>query len=262
LTKEQILQAADYLLVRWLQGSHDGDSGGPPDFIRVGEDTCLSLAETFEAFAFTLDYWVINESLPEKIAIKEILGPVNYPMYELGEEPKFDPEKVHDGWLPFELKEEYFPDRETVASQGLGVREGGFPYVVFTNAVNILHSAWLVSKEIRREGWVPAMIPLYLPMGNERRDVKVNVNPTEFLYAMAQIIRVIHLKGLPREVLVASMKIIRNQTDRWIMPSTPVSFLGGRMMSYMTQFNGFEWRAKVPKWLINATWTYKPKSDA
>ena len=75
LTKEKVTEAADYLIRNWtdimpLFGSH------PPSYVDLGAEW-LSLADAFQALTQTLAYYHRYGSLPETVAIREVLGPVD-----------------------------------------------------------------------------------------------------------------------------------------------------------------------------------------
>jgi len=262
VTKRQVLDAADYLMVHgprsWL--THHGEvQGGPPDYVKA-EDENFSLAEAFQAFARSLDYYVKNRTLPEKVVLKEILGPIDYPMYELKDELKMDPWKNREEWWPFELDREYFPDPQIVASQGIG------SISVLVNDSFVLGAVCQAAQQMDKNGHIPGVIPILIPR-TERRDIALprqvgepairhaNANPAEILYAMAQELRLINIHGMPGPVVMRGILIIQYQRSHLIAPSTTVvpSHYRFRLMD-----GAFIWREMVTKWLINAAWTYKP----
>jgi len=219
-----------------------------------------------------LDYYVKNRVLPEKIVLKDILGPIDYPMYKLKDEPKMDPWKNKEEWMPFEMDREYFPDPEVVGSQGIGARSA------FVNDSHALDAVCRAVQEMDKNGYIPGVVPILIPAA-EAEDVvsvwraegslrgimrvrgggpmrRANANPAELLYAMAQELRLINIHGMPGPVVLRPMLIIQYQRSHLIVPSTLVVPSVGlfRIME-----GAFIWREMVTKWLLNAAWTYKPK---
>jgi len=267
LLSETIAEAAKYLMLHWPDSNHDGDFGGPPDYVQSGREY-LTLAEAFEAFAFALEYYAIKERLPEDITIKEILGPIDYPVYELKVEPKLDPEKVIGirGWQPYELDKQYFPDPEIVARQGINPTSHR-PFSVTANEVSVMQAAVDAARFIRKNGFVPGSIEIFLPLQERElreeervsnvNDVKMCANAAELLYGMAQLFYKLYLDKFPAPVRMVSVKIIQDQICRYVVNSSPISYMGGRFQANWMN-TGFIWRAWVPVWLLNASWTYKP----
>jgi hypothetical protein len=264
LSRETLFAAAQDLLIHWPVSNHDGDFGGPPDYVRAGATT-LSLAETFEALAFALESFVVTERIPDKVVIDEVLGPTDYPVYRLKVEPKLDPEKMIGiaGWQPYELDSAHFPDPELVKRQGLSP-PSFTPLSVAANEVSVMQAAAFAARRIRENGHVPGSIEIFLPAraaqpGERVPETLMYANSAELLYAMAQVYYLLVRDGVPGPVRMASVKIIEDQICRFVVHSGPASYMGGRFQADWMN-TGFIWRAWVPVWRLNAAWTYKPPS--
>ncbi|HUX57474.1 MAG TPA: hypothetical protein VMV77_10900 [Bacteroidales bacterium] len=270
LKSETIIEAASYLMQHWPQSNHDGDFGGPPDYIQTNTIN-LSLAETFESFAFVLEYYAIKEEIPTQISIKDVLGPIDYPLYKLQVEPKIDVEKVIgiNGWQPYELDKKYFPDFDIIAKQGImgikNLRRPQNPFSVTANEVSVIQAAVEAARSIRENGYIPGSIEIFLPsqaVQNETirgniHEVKMYANSAELLFGMAQLVYKLYRNNFPGPVLMQSFKIIEDQLCRCVVNSSPISYLGGRFQADWLN-SGFIWRAWIPVQLLNASWTYKP----
>ena len=264
LDKATLLKAADYLLTHWPTGDHDGNFGGPPPYIKAGEQR-LSLSEAFQGFLISLDNYLGKQSLPAQVTVRELVGPVKYPHYALGKEPARDPKKLIVGYLWAELDPEYFPDLETVFRQGLPPAGGGlnivWPLCTTADVEDFFYAVTLARKEMDRDGHIPAEIPLHFSeersFGQRQREkIRAIVNPAEFLYGLAQQYRLVGQQGKPGAVMMISMNVIAAQRSQFVMPSIPATFEGG-MKGYQ-QMNGFIRRRKVPDWAIQNAWNYKP----
>jgi len=256
----QLLEGADYLLTNWPQPSHSGDFGAPPYYVKTKQGN-LSLSEIFQALVCVLREYTRSEELPSEVLVKEILGPIDFPMYDIKEKPRRDPRKEIGGYLANELPEEFFPTREEILTQGLvgDPQRAWWPQRSIVNQVNLLHTACQVWEFMEKEGHIPGVIEMYIREENKTRDTKAIVNPAEFLYAMAQEIRVIHNKGIAGRVFVVSLKIFDDQICDYLMPATSVGMFGGHLASDRTRFNGFVWREKISRWILNKAWNYKPE---
>jgi len=273
VSRQTILEIANYLVERWPSFNHDGDLGGPPDYVEAGGNV-FSIAESFQALAFALEAFSKNSALPDRVIVKELLGPVDYPMYELPVEPRFDPDKKIGGWQPYELRKEYFPDEEIIKKQGIDYPSGGWGKWRNGRAKpeNIFAAAVKAAKMMRETEQIPSMIPMILPLGitevvtsstadragSERKDIEVIVNPAELLYVMASEVQIIGREGNPGVARMTNVKIIFDQPCRSVNASSPVAFRGGRLSSYMATWDKFLWRGKVSRWLINKAWNYTP----
>jgi hypothetical protein len=268
LSRETLFAAAQDVMIHWPHANHDGDFGGPPDYVQGGSAT-LSLAETFEALAFALESFSVTERIPEKIVISEVFGPTDYPVYQLKVEPRLDPEKVIGiaGWQPFELDSAYFPDPELVKRQGLNppsLPPGARAFPPAANEVSVMQAAVVAARRIRENGHVPGSIEIFLPTRAAQKGERVSetlmyANAAELLYAMAQVYYQVVRDGMPGPVRMVSVKIIQDQICRYVVHSGPVSYMGGRFQADWMN-TGFIWRAWVPVWRLNAAWTYKPPS--
>jgi len=244
-------------------GTHDGDFGGPPEYIEMS-DRYVSLADAFQALTFALDHYIRELTLPENIALEKIRGPIDFPQFQLAKEPHYDKRKA-TGYVPHELEEEYFPSPEIVNSQGLPSCGGYYlwmPVHTVADEEDVLHAAYKAAEVIRTKKHIPGIIPLWLVTEdfretNLRQKEKLATNPAEFLYAMAQEFRVIHQHGKPGPVMLVSMKLTGDQLCRLVMPSTPFSMYGATM-GEVTRFEGFIWRKYIPPDAIDVAWNYTP----
>ncbi|CAK8715756.1 hypothetical protein KKHLCK_04870 [Candidatus Electrothrix laxa] len=264
LSAEVIAEAAKDLMLHWPRPNHDGDLGGPPDYVHT-EQKNLSLAEAFAAFAFMLEQFAVNQEIPQEVVVENILGPVDYPLYELAEEPKLDVEKLTavSGWQPYELDKKYFPDSATVFRQGL-VPTSFLPFSVDANEVSVMQAAIDAAGFIRKNGHVPGSIEIFLPPSEKKDGVKGDVkeekvfaNAAELLYGMAQVVYKLSTKQFPGSARMVSVKIIKDQVCRYVVNSSAIHYAGGRFQADWLD-SGFIWRAWVPVSLLNSSWTYRP----
>jgi len=261
---ETLLKAADYIISKWPRGSHDADFGGPPDYIELGKED-LSLADAFQGFCFALKYYVDDIKLPESVTITDVKGPIDFPTYKLEKQPYFDDRK-RTGYNPSELDVKYFPDPEIVEAQGLpscGDYHIWMPVHTIADEEDVFYAAYKSAEKIKLYGHIPGVVKIPLlreDSRNERVKQKrlFKVNPAEFLYALAQEYRVLYVVGSPGPVIMTSMKLIKDQVCKLIMPSTPF-YHYGTMIGEWTQLEGFIWRAYLSPEDINAAWTYIPK---
>jgi len=248
LSKENILQAAEFILSQGFTFSHGADYTALSSYVKV-KDMNLSLTDTFYALSVSLAHFFEKGALPLEVKIPELLGPIDYPMYELEKEPKLDPVKVASGYFPRELDYKYFPDKELVISQGLPMQEGchlWMPAHVVVDGVNILHSAWSAMKVIKEDGHIPGVIKVDMVSEESREDpepweIEISVNAAEFLYAMAQ-----------------EMKIAKEQHCELVIPYTLYNLNGAEHIRAI-RFKGFIWRKKISRYLLNHAWIYRPK---
>lgn len=264
LSAESMAAAAKDLLLHWPRPNHDGDFGGPPDYVQSGKKD-LSLAETFAAFAFVLEHFAVQEQIPQQIVIQDVLGPIDYPLYELAEEPRLDVEKLTavSGWQPYELDKKYFPDPAIVFRQGL-VPVSLRPFAVDANEVSVMQAAIDAAGFIRKNGHIPGSIEIFLPspakkgQGKEQvKEEKMFANAAELLYGMAQVVYKLYTQQFPGPARMVSVKIIQDQACRYVVNSSPINYTGGRLQADWLN-SGFIWRAWVPVSLLNRAWTYKP----
>jgi len=265
LKKETVLEAANQLILNWPQEfSHDGDFPYPPEYVDLGADS-LSLAEAFQAFVYSLEYYLDKGSLPEEVEVEDILGPIDYPMYDLEDEPKMDPRKL-TGYNPREISEDKMPDPQLVNSQGLpssGDYYIWMPVHTVLDDEDVMQAAWEAAKRIRKVGHIPGVVEIAIRSEESRHrhlllKYKGKLNAAEFLYALAQEYRLTSM-GKPGAVMAISMKMIKDQPCGLIAPYSPVGYKGTILGQYH-RLEGFIWRARVSKTLLNKAWTYKPKT--
>jgi hypothetical protein len=257
LSRADLLSAADHLLTQWPRGDHDGNFGGPPPYIQTG-DRNLTLSEAFQGFLISLQKYAESRNVPEKVVVRELVGPVKYPQVDLAEEPRRDPAKLIGGYLAEELEAKDFPSPETVFSQGLPPAGGGlnivWPVCTTADVEDFFYSVREAHREMQSDGHIPAGIPMYfleeLSFGKRHTEkIRAIVNPAEFLYGLAQQYRLVAKLQKPGDV-------IAHQQGQFIMPAYPASFEGG--MKVYQKTNGIIWRHKVPDWAIHNAWNYKP----
>jgi hypothetical protein len=237
--------------------THDGDYGGPPDYVTVASG-CLSLAETFCGLAAALGIYRLESALPESVAVPTLLGPIDYTMYELQEEPKFDPNKRIGGWQPYELKREHYPPPALCSAQGfIGTGEWG-AFQGKTNVGHACRAADRAEKAAKARGHVPGAIPIVL-LDEDHGPVEGTANSAELLFIMASAFLCLHNGGDPSIVPARAVKIVEDQRCQSVTVSTPVSFRGGRLASDMTTLDIFTWRAPASRRLLNRAWTYTPR---
>lgn len=257
LAASQILEAADFLLCHWPQGTHDGDFGGPPAFLRI-RDGMLSLADAFESLTVSLAEWQESNQLPKEVRLRGLDGPVDFPVVALQEEPKLDPEKRKTGYMPAEIHREFLPDPGLVNSQGLppsGDFHVWIPTHTKVEAADMMVTVRTLGKEL--SGRVPGVIPVRMlsedSRGKEPRWITVKVNPAEFLYALAQEYRAIHVRGEPAPVVLVSMKVTSTQRCQLVIPFTADTSRGAAVGP--VRFEGFIWRAGLSKAELDRAWT-------
>jgi len=257
ISKKDVLSASAYLLDRWPGGHHGGIIGAPPDYVPAGSRP-YSLAQCFQAFALFLHDYKENGRFPDKVNVKDILGPVNYPMLELNDEPMFDLEQHRGGWWPRSINRENIPSREFIEKQGIFTSD--FAARVTINEQNFMSAVQKAIEFMNNEGYVPGMIPANAQQQarrgqrSEGASRPVTLNPAELLYGMAEAIRVIEVRGKLEPVILTALKIIQDQKTEYLVPHSP-----DWDPHYWFREPGFVWREKVPIWRINAAWTYVPE---
>jgi len=163
LPKSVVMAAAEYLAGFWDQADPETSPAQTPEYAEAGTSN-LSLTEAFQAIVFSLEYYAVEERLPEHVVCLEVLGPVEY--FDASGQPAVLSEKVSA-----------------------------------VNPVNIFHAAWQVARSVRSEGRIPAFVEIHLPLSRAQgrpRDVKSTVNAAEFLGGMARTYRSIVREGMPR----------------------------------------------------------------
>jgi len=163
LDKEVIAEAADFLVHNWL------GIGPPPPYIQL-KTRDFSLSDAFQAFLHSLAEFSRRGTLPARVKIREILGPVDTPLI-LG--------------LPF-LPGPITPLSRTTHRARIVTEK------------DVLETAALVNESFSDR--VPGVIRM-LP---DRREV----NSAAFLYVMAQEFRSIFHKGEPKSVLLTNAEVV------------------------------------------------------
>ncbi|MBI3693512.1 MAG: hypothetical protein HY238_01545, partial [Acidobacteria bacterium] len=258
LTADQILEAADYLLGRWPQGTHDGDLGAPPALLQTSRGA-LSLADAFEALTASLVEQRKRGRLPGSVRLRRLRGPVDFPVFDLKAEPKLDPEKAKTGYMPHEIPRESMPeDPDVVNAQGLppcGDFHVWMPTHTKVEAGDMMAAVERVSGQLA--GHVPGVISVRMltedSRGKEPRWLEMKVNPAEFLYALAQEYRAIRVGGKPGPVVMVSMKVAGSQRCQLIIPYTADTSRGAAVGA--VRFEGFIWRAKMSVEELDRAWT-------
>jgi len=231
LTKKIMLEVANYLLSYWPLNTHWGDFGGPPNFIDF-EEGKISLAEAFQGFIYSLEYYSKNDRLPDEVKTNSILGPVDTPM---AEDDKLTP--------------------EIAASQGLPPCSNGAPFLwaplhTIVEGEDVLKAALKVAEKMKDR--VPAVIKLkafYKAFrGSKPKKIEVKVNSAEFLYALAQEYRMLYLKNKLMPAAMVSMKVIEAQPGGVKSPPDPENITRG-LGSYWAR------RGLVSPLRISADWT-------
>jgi len=188
LVQKDILQASEFLLEHWPIATHWGDLGGPPDYVDLG-GRYLSLSETFQALVYSLAEYRNNGQLPEKVIVKDLYGPVDYPSCR---DEELTPEKVKAQGMPT------CGDSRTW-------------YAVHSEAdLNDLLDAVLEISQCMSDK-IPSAVEVLMPAHLEKKKIPVKVNSAEMLYAMAQTYKIIKNKIEPNKVLFVSMKIVEEQ---------------------------------------------------
>ena len=111
VSRDEILEAAEYLMTHWAAGhlGHQEDIGG----------ATWSLNDAYQALAYSLARYDETGKFPDEIRVKEVMGPVDYPMYNLRTEPAYNTRTLRGGWKPYQIDKRDFPPREWLGIQGL-----------------------------------------------------------------------------------------------------------------------------------------------
>jgi len=264
LTREQMIEATEDLLTQWPRSDHDANYGGPPRYIKI-KGNFLSLADTYQSLVFFLSHYAQTQSLPDKVTISPVMGPIDYPMIYLREKPVIDPIKRAGGYMPRELDREFFPDPELIQAQGLPMQEGNhlwMPAHAIAQGDNILHTAWEAEKVIKSKKHIPG-VSLVGFLSYESKYfyrnayIELQVNAGELLYALAQEFRIIEQTGLPGSVAMVSMKISSDQDAMLVAPYTPYQGNGPNHISSL-KHNSFVYRVPMTEAEIDVLWNYVP----
>lgn len=271
LGRTAVQEIATAMVSHYPTPTHDGDYGGPLKCVRLPDNRQVSLADAFQALARSVVRWGLDLRLPETVSLPPIRGPIDYPMYKLGGEPRFDAAKIRAGYMPRELPHELFPPPEIVQAQGLpmqAINHMCFPIRALVNGDDVLHAAWLAVRAMDEKLQVPGMIPLYMPRHEffqpapRARYVRMAVNPAEFLLPLAQVFTSIHRlspalsRNIPPAIIIG-MKVINEQRAMLVAPYSPM-VKDGAMHIESLKYEAFIWREQVDPGLIDAAWNYLP----
>ena len=242
-----IAQAADAVLSTMLLNTHDGDFAEPPDFIEMA-DRRLSLAQGFQALARSLAHWAERGELPGELELPFIRGPVDTPRYGREVRPVL-PDIQFIGYTPTELAEAEVPHQAVINSQGLPPA-GGYHLCEPTHTLVEGDAVITTASALDLSHHVPGVIRLPLraedSRGGEPRLVEVALNPAEFLYAMAQVYRLLARDGKPGPAVMVSMKVSATQRTECVLVKP-----GGPRDSFI-------WRSDLTPAELDAAWTRVP----
>jgi len=255
-TREECLETANYVLAAWTIGNlgHTEDIGGPPYGITAGGGK-WSLNQAFQALAYSLMEWRKTGKLPEKVPIHEVLGPLDYPMYELRTEPSYNVRLLRGGWQPYQIDVRDFPAPDLINVQGLpGPGHGG--YEGFLKPEPLLASVQAAVERLRTTGIIPGSVAVELPQGRKYPGATAPhayINSAELLWSMAQLYRFIAVLGKPDDVFLRSCRMIREQLHAYVTELSPVGFTRS---TYRYRRDSFDWIEQVPAWRIERAWAY------
>lgn len=252
LTREGILLAADAVLSAPSLNSHDGDFGEPPDYVDIGIER-LSLADTFQAFARAFSHYAQAGALPEQASLPHLRGPIDYPRYDRPVRPRPSSAPI-PGYTPTEVRREEAPDAAIVNAQGLppsGDYHIWMPTHAIADGQAIIEAATRLDLSDHIPGVARVRLPSEASRGGSPQEVEVALNPAEFLYAMAQVVRSIAREGAPGPALLVSTKVSSRQLTRCVLVRP-----GGHRDSFL-------WRSDLSPAELDAMWTRipAPKED-
>ena len=208
LSGSEVVAAAESVLEGWA------GPGYPPAHVEVGERV-LSLADCFQALVHALAAYRLQGSLPQKVVIRELVGPTDTPMTlgigraEFGTRQLLDGESIADLACAVETK---MSDR----IPGVVDLTGG-------------------------ERPVPSLLAFGLPPSQ----MEGLLNPAEFLYAAAQVVQSLGRVGQPGRALVARANllpkppVLRRTEGRWPPFSAP-----------QEDYSAQEWLADLQTWTV------------
>jgi len=264
VSKDQILDAAEYLMAVWTAGhlGHAEDIGGPPYYIPLKSGDVWSLNDTYQALAFSLIEYTKSKRLPDLVTIKEALGPVNYPMYELQGELMYNIRMLRTGWQPYQVDKRNFPNPNDINKQGVPGPGHGM-YVDFEKADDLLEAVQKAVASLEETGIIPGSIPIMLrnrrgdPFGPYpgSTDETPYINAAETLWGMSQLYRYIAVLGKADDVYMRSCRMIQDQLHSYVVDFDPIGF---SRQTYRYRQDSFDWIEKVPVWRIHKTWSYVP----
>ncbi|MBI3682876.1 MAG: hypothetical protein HY235_21085 [Acidobacteria bacterium] len=258
IAREEIRHAADFLLSAWTAGhlGHTEDIGGPPYGVALASGKRFSLSDVFQALAFSLVEQKKTGRMPEGVAIGELLGPLDYPMYALRNEPVYNTRLLRGGWQPYQMDVRDFPAPDLINVQGLpGPGHGG--YEGFLGAAPLMASVERAVERLRATGIIPGSVPVELPQGRKYPQASAPhayINAAELLWAMAQLYRFQEVLGKQDDVLLRSCRLIKDQLHAYIVGLTPVGFTRA---VYEYRRDSFDWIEQTPAWRIERTWSYR-----
>jgi len=259
VTRRECLEAADYLLAVWTAGhlGHSEDLGGPPLGLKVSGGGTLTLSEGFQALAYSLVEQRKSGKMPEKVSLREVLGPLDYPMYALRSEPAYNVLTLRGGWQPYQMDVRDFPAPDLINVQGLpGPGHGG--YEGFLKADALMASVEEAVKRMETTGIIPGSTPVQLPGGRKyprATAAHAYINAGELLWGMAQLYRFLEVLGKPDDVYLRSCRLIPDQLHLYIVGLSPVGFTRS---TFQYRRDSFDWIEMVPAWRIERTWSYRP----
>jgi hypothetical protein len=258
VTRRECLEAADYLLAAWTAGQlgHSEDIGGPPLGVKVSGGRMLSLNEAFQTLAYSLLEHRKTGKLPERVSLAAVLGPLDYPMYELRSEPAYNVRTLRGGWQPYQMDVRDFPAPDLLNVQGLpGPGHGG--YEGFVKAGALMAAVEAAVKRMEATGIVPGSMPIELPGGRKYPRASAPhayINAGELLWGMAQLYRFLEVLGKSDDVYLRSCRLIPHQLHFYIVGLNPVGFTSS---TYQYRRDSFDWIEMVPAWRIERTWSYR-----
>ncbi len=263
-SRSEILQTAEYLMASWAGGhlGHSEDIGGPPMGIPLDGDRIGSLNDAYQGLAYSLSEYSKTGKVPEQVALSDVVGPIDYPMYDLRAEPAYDIRGIRGGWKPYEMDSRDFPPEEWITPQGLpGYGHGS--YQAFIKSESVLASVNEAVSRLRETGMIPGSVQIELPDGPRsprKESDETYINAAELLWGMAQLYRYIEVLGKPDDVLIRSCRLIQNQLHFTVVGLSPLGF---SRQTYRFRRDQFDWIEKIPVWRIQKTWSYSssPRSS-
>jgi hypothetical protein len=259
-SRAECLEAADYLLAAWTSGhlGHTEDIGGPPYGVKFAGGKMWSLNDSFQALAYSLMEQRKTGKMPESVSLKDVLGPLDYPMYELRSEPAYNVLRLRGGWQAYQMDVRDFPAPDLINVQGLpGPGHGG--YQGFLKADALMASVAAAVKQMDTTGIIPGSTPVELPEGRTYPRATAQsayINAGELMWGMAQLYRFLEVLGKPDDVYLSSCRLINDQLHFYIVGLNPVGFTRS---TYRYQRESFDWTERVPAWRIERTWSYRGK---
>lgn len=208
LSRDEVLAVADRVLSGWA------GPGYPPAHVEVGGRT-FSLADSFQALVYALAHYRRHGALPEQVVIRELLGPTDTPMALGIGKAEFRSRQLLDG--------EQVADLAAAVAAQMSDRIPG--------VVDLTGSA--------------RPLPPLLVFGLPPQQLDGLLNPAEFLYLAAQVVRSLGQSGQPGRALLTGANlfpqppIMRWMEGRW-PPFAPIQ------ESYSMQ----EWLSELQAWTI------------